>query len=146
MTVVKRYPLQDILYLQERMNRAFDESVMGRRCVGKAVEWVPYVDIYEDSTSITIMAELPGMAREDIMLDISGETLTISGKKNNCSETRAQNYHMIERQYGSFRRSFTVPESVDPAMIDAKLEGGVLKIVLGKATSAQTRSIPISRD
>lgn len=144
MSVIKRDPLRDILYLQDRMNRVFEESLRER--VGTPGEWIPHVDIYEDDASITIKAELPGMKREAIMLDISDGILTISGKRQFRSERQTESYHMIERQYGGFRRAFNIPETVDVEHIDAHYDRGVLEVSLPKHERTVIRHIPVCEE
>ncbi len=144
MSVVKRYPFRDIMYLQEKMNRVFEESLQDRSAYNTAGEWVPHVDIYEDDTSITLKAEIPGVNREDVHLDISNGVLSISGKKRFAHEDRNESYHIIERQYGTFKRSFTIPEIVESDKIDARCENGVLEVFLPKSEQSVTRKIPIT--
>ncbi len=144
MTVVKKYPLKDILFLQERMNRAFEESLGDNARV--AGEWIPPVDIYEDDQGITLKIELAGMSKDDIMLDVCNGVLTLSGKKKFRSEFKADSYHMIERQYGNFKRSFTLPERVDSEHIDASYEKGVLVVTLRKHEGEPSRRIAITED
>lgn len=145
MTVVKRPPYRDLMYLQDRMNRVFEDSIKDRTSFSSPGEWVPSVDIFEDDASITLKAELPGVRRDDILLDVSNGAVTISGKKEFDPEGHTESYHMIERQYGSFRRSFSLPESIDPEKIDAKFEKGVLEVILPKERKSISRKIPISK-
>ncbi|HHO75918.1 MAG TPA: Hsp20/alpha crystallin family protein [Deltaproteobacteria bacterium] len=143
MSSERRHPLKDILYLQDRMNRVFDESVRDSGIYKTPGQWIPHVDIFEDDVSLTIKAELPGVKREDVILDMSDGVLTLSGKKQYSHEDQAESYHMIERQYGSFRRSFNIPDVVDVTKVDAKLEDGVLRINLPKLKRSSTKKIPI---
>jgi len=140
----RRHPLRDVLYLQDRMNRVFEESLRDsgeyRTTPG---QWIPYVDVFEDDVSVTIKAELPGVKRDDIILDVSGGVLTLSGKKLFAHDDQTESYHMIERQYGDFKRSFNVPDVVDIDKVDAKLEDGVLQIILPKIERTLTKKIPI---
>jgi HSP20 family protein len=139
----RRHPLRDILYLQDKMNRVFDESIRDSGLYKTPGQWVPHVDVFEDDTSLTIKAELPGVLREDIVLDVSDRMLTLSGRKQFAHEDQSESYHMIERQYGTFRRTFNIPDVVDINKVDAKLEAGVLQIVLPKLKRSSTRKIPI---
>ncbi len=132
--------MRDILDLQDRMNRVFEES-MRDRLPGQCN---PSVDVFEDDDALYIKAELPGVRREDIILDFSDGVVTISGKKAFVHDSRNESFHMIERQYGSFRRRFSLSQPVDVSSVQAKLESGVLEIVFPKIKDSTTRRIPIS--
>jgi len=95
---------------------------------------------------VTIKAELPGLNRDEIIVDISGNTLSIGGRKNKAHDDRIDNYHVIERQYGSFKRTFKLPEGVDMDKISANFEYGVLEINLPKEKGIAVRRVPISKD
>ncbi|MEA2101968.1 MAG: Hsp20/alpha crystallin family protein [Thermodesulfobacteriota bacterium] len=144
MTVVKRYPHRDILELQDRMNRVFENSTQDRAKSPNTGEWVPCVDIYEDESGITIKAELPGVEKQDIHIAMSNGVLRITGKRCFTSESRRENYHMLERHYGTFQRSFDMPRIVDTGNIDARLENGMLKVCLPKQAGSVTRKIPVT--
>ncbi len=135
--------MKDILYMQDRMNRVFEESLRDSGVYRTPGQWIPHVDVFEDDAALTIKAELPGVKREDIILDVSDGMLTLTGKKQFAHDDQTESYHMIERQYGSFRRTFNLPEIVDINKVDAKLEAGVLQIVLPKHGQSQTKRIPI---
>ena len=125
------------------MNRLFENSMRDMNMISEPGEWIPHVDIYEDDGAITIKAELPGMQREDIMLDASQGMLTISGRKQVEHAEHIQCYHILERQYGSFKRSVTFSENVKIEDIDARFENGVLEVVLPKISQDAVRQIPI---
>lgn len=139
MAYQRRHPLRDILELQDRMNRVFEES-MRDRIPGQCN---PPVDVFEDDEVLYIRAELPGVRREDIILDFSDSVVTISGKKPFAHDNQNESYHMIERQYGSFRRRFSISHPVDGSAVQAKFESGVLEIVFPKLKNTKTRRIPI---
>lgn len=141
----RRHPIRDILDLQDRMNRVFEESMRDTGMSRQPGHCNPPVDVFEDDDALYIRAELPGVRREDIMIDYSDGVLTISGKKP-FSHANQQNesYYMIERQYGSFRRSFSLSHPVDGGTIQAKFEAGVLEIVFPKLQAAKSRRIPIT--
>ncbi|MCD6569923.1 MAG: Hsp20/alpha crystallin family protein [Deltaproteobacteria bacterium] len=145
MTVVRRQRLKDLLYLQERMNRVFEDSLKDKEGLIAPGEWIPPVDVFEDDSSIILKAELPGIKREDIALDVNNSVLTISGEKGFEHEKSRESYHMIERHYGSFRRSFSIPDTVDSDKIEARYEKGVLEIILPKLEGSVSRQIPISK-
>ena len=137
---------EDLLMLQERMNRIFEENLRDTGISRSPGQWIPYVDIFEDDVSLTLKAELPGVRREDITLDITDGVLTISGRKPFEHEETAENFHAIERQYGFFKRSFTLPEVVELDSVEASYHAGVLQVVLPKPTVSASRKIPIIRE
>jgi len=144
MPVIKKQSLRDVLYLQDRMNKIFEDSLRPMADNPGPGQWMPYTDIYEDDKSITIKTELPGLQKEDIIIDVSGATLSIGGRKKRHNDDIASNHHIIERQYGSFKRSFSLPPDVDAEKIKAGFENGVLEIVLTKEKTCASRKILIS--
>lgn len=108
----------------------------------RALEWgaAPAVDIVEKDTAFEISAELPGLGRENIDIQISSDTLTLKGEKKEEREEKTKNRYLSERRYGSFERAFRLPDGVDRERIDAAFEKGILKIVLPKTAEAQRQS------
>jgi len=146
MPIIKRQSLRDILYLQDRMNKIFEDSLKPIASQSGPGELVPPVDIFEDEKYVTIKAELPGLNKDEIIVDISVTSLSIGGRKTKAHEDKVDSYHVIERQYGSFKRIFRLPEGVDIDKISASFEYGVLEINLPKEQGVATRRIAISRD
>lgn len=144
MSVVRRQSLRDLLFLQDRMNRLFENSARDMSGSAEPGEWIPHVDLYEDDSAITLKAELPGMKREDIMLDASHGLLTLSGRKQVEHDEQIECYHIVERQYGSFKRAFNIPDNVEVDRIQARYENGVLEVILPKVAQESTRVIPIT--
>jgi HSP20 family protein len=105
--------------------------------------FVPPVDIYEDEHSITLSLEVPGIQEKDIDLRLENNTLTVRGERRFEQEEKEENFHRIERRYGSFSRSFTLPNTVDSEKVDANYENGVLKIRLAKRAEAKPKQIKI---
>lgn len=140
----RRHPLRDILDLQERMQRVFEESLRDCEPLRRPGQWMPQVDVVEDDEALYIRAELPGVKREDIVLDLSEGVIVISGKKPFTHDSQGENYYMIERQYGSFRRTISIPHAVDIQAVQARLEGGILEVRVPKLNDFHTRRIPIS--
>ena len=145
MPVFKRQSLRDILYLQDRMNKIFEDSLKPITDQSGPGELAPPVDIFEDDKYVTIKAELPGLNREEVVVDISGTTLSIGGRKIKVHEDKIASYHVIERQYGLFKRTFRLPEGVDIEKISASFEHGVLEINLPKEQGITTRRVAISK-
>jgi HSP20 family protein len=146
MAVVKWDPFRDLSMLQDRMNRLFDDAGRGWRTDEPAATttWSPSVDIYETEGEIVVKAELPGMDRKDITLNLENNVLSLRGDRRFTKETKEENYHRIERSYGSFSRAFSIPATVDEAKIRADYKDGVLKIVLPKKEQAKPKQIQIA--
>jgi len=147
MAVIKWDPFRDLNILQDRMNRLFEDTGRGiRRGEEPAATtiWSPAVDIYETEGEIVVQAELPGMDRKDISLNLENNVLTIRGDRQFKKETKEDNYHRIERSYGGFSRSFSIPTSVDEDKIRADYKDGVLRIALPKKEQAKPKQIQIA--
>ena len=106
--------------------------------------WSPAVDIYETEGEIVVKAELPGMDRKDIALNLENNVLTLRGERRFEKETKEENYHRIERSYGGFSRAFSIPATVDEEKIQADYKDGVLKILLPKKEQAKPKQIQIA--
>jgi len=146
MSEERRHPLRDLFYLQDRIDRVFDETLKDSRVYKTPGQWVPYVDIFEDDDMLTIKVELPGVRKDDIILDIGRGLLTISGEKRFSHDKQSENYHMIERQFGYFKRSFNMPDFVDIEKVDAKFRTGILMVTLPKLNGSDARRILITKD
>ncbi len=103
----------------------------------------PAVDIAEDDASFKVSAELPGLTAKDVEVQISGDTLTIKGEKRQEREEKEKNYHMSERSYGAFQRSFTLPDGLEADKITADFVDGVLKVTLPKSAKAKPTKIEV---
>lgn len=139
-------PTDEFNYLQEQINRMFNESMRlspGSTSALNADNWGPSVDIHENPESYEIEADLPGMKKEDINIDLQGNVLTLSGERKHESESSAGDEVRIERRYGRFLRSFTLPQNVDPESIKANYQNGVLKLVLPKKEEARPKQIKV---
>ncbi|MBI2567025.1 MAG: Hsp20/alpha crystallin family protein [Candidatus Schekmanbacteria bacterium] len=147
MSLVKWDPFRDLQTLQQRLNSMFGESFPTLDFEGPLTgAWSPAVDIHETKDAVVLTAELPGLSRDDLKINIEGRTLSISGEKKLDKETRRENYHRIERRYGSFTRSFTLPANVDTGAIAANLKDGMLTLRLPKVEAEQGKEIPILAD
>ncbi len=144
MTRQRRHLLRDIFDLQDRMNRVFEESLRDTGLSRMPGQCSPPVDVFEDDDALYIRAELPGVKREDVILDFSEGVITISGKKPYTHDNQNESYHMIERQYGSFRRSFNISHLVDSKNVHARMDSGVLEIVLPKIKDTKVRRVHIT--
>src|SRR5215467_10772515 len=148
MAVVGWDPFRDLKLLLERMNRLFDDAGRGWRSDEPAAttSWSPSVDIFETEGEIVVKSELPGMDRKDITLHLENNVLTLRGERKFEKETKEENYHRIERSYGNFSRSFSIPATVEEEKIRADYKDGVLKIVLPKKEQAKAKQIKIASD
>ena len=145
MNIIRWDPLRDLTTLRERMNRLFEEAYTSRGEEKDLVssKWNPSVDIYEKENAIVLKAELPGIDENDIELKIEDSTLTLKGDRKFEKETKEENYHRIERSYGSFYRSFTLPRNIDQDKIKAESENGILKVTLPKKAELKPKKVKI---
>jgi HSP20 family protein len=127
------------------MNRLFEDAGRGWRADEPAAttSWSPSVDIYETDNEITVKAELPGLEQKDISLNLENNVLTLKGERRFEKETKQENYHRIERAYGTFSRSFAIPATVDDEKIRADYKDGVLAITLPKKEQIKPKQIKI---
>jgi len=146
MAITRWDPFRDLGILQERMNRVFeDAAVRGWKNdePSATTSWSPAVDIYETDNEIMVQAELPGVDRKDIALQLENNVLTLKGDRRFEKETNQENYHRIERSYGGFSRAFTIPTIVDEERIRADYRDGILKIALPKKEQVKAKQIKI---
>jgi len=145
MAVVKWDPFRDLVSIQDRMNRLFEQTLSRSR--GEegvtATTWTPAVDIYETADTIVMKAELPGVTREDIHIQIDGSTLTLKGERRFARDVQEESYLRIERAYGSFHRSFALPATVQQEKVRALLKDGVLELTLPKAEDSKPKRISV---
>src|SRR5213594_3132146 len=150
MTVLTRWdPVREFSTLQDRMNRMnrlFRESYSpeGPEEALTTTSFAPPVDIYEDEHNITLKMEVPGIDEKDIDVRIENSTLTVHGERKFEKEEKEENFRRVERQYGSFTRSFTLPNTVDPEQVNATYDKGVLKVTLAKKAEAKPKQIKVN--
>lgn len=145
MSTVRYDPFRDLRTLQQEVNRlftgnvphAFDEEGIARG------SWNPSVDIYENKDQIVIEAELPGMNRDDFDLSVENNVITLRGERRFEKERETDNYHRVERAYGSFTRSFTLPNAVSAEGATADYRNGVLRVTLLKRADTKAQRIEI---
>ena len=144
MAIVKYSPFRDLRNLQEQMNRLLD--LAWSREGGEELRegaWQPPVDIFEDENFVVIKAELPGIDQKDIEERIEDNTLTLRGERKHEEEVRKENYHRIERYYGGFQRSFSLPHTIDQEKVKATCDKGVLTITLPKREETKPKQINV---
>lgn len=146
MNLISYDPFREIRSLQDEMNRVFagfkrsGEEGLARRT------WAPNVDVFENKDSLVLEAELPGLSPDDVSVTIDNNILTFHGERKFEKDKSEENFHRIERSYGSFTRSFTLPPTVSSENVDARFENGMLRVRLAKKEEAMPRQIEIKRD
>lgn len=145
MAIVKWEPLKDFVTLQDRMNQFLSDTLNTYEPEnGRLVQdWVPAVDIFEDSDAIQLYAELPGMEMKEIEVKVANNTLEIKGEKKLEKQEKKELYHRVERVFGRFARSFKLPVTVDQEKIQAKYDRGTLTITLPKREETKPRNITV---
>src|SRR5213083_3565094 len=141
MTVIRYDPFRDLRTLQEEVNRLFSTNLtrpFGDEGIGRGA-WAPSVDIYENKDQIVLEAELPGMKQEDFDLSVENNVITLRGERRFEKKDDTDNYHRVERAYGSFTRSFTLPNTVTAEGANAEYQNGVLRVVLPKREETKAR-------
>jgi HSP20 family protein len=147
MTLLTRWdPLRDLATMQNRLNRFVRESYSpeGPEEALTTTSFAPPVDIYEDEHTIAVKMEVPGIDEKDIDVRVESNTLTVHGERKIEKEEKEENFCRVERQYGSFTRSFTLPSSVDTAQVSAHYDKGILKISLAKKAEAKPKQIKVN--
>lgn len=146
MSMKKWDPFRDLMSIQDRVNQLFDDTLaMSKRgaeefCSGN---WAPPVDIYETGSHVVLKAEIPGISQEAIDIKIEDNLLILKGERKFEKKTDDETYYRIERSYGTFMRSFTLPNSVDQEGVKATYDAGVLKILMPKKDATSTTSIKV---
>ncbi|RMH33634.1 MAG: Hsp20/alpha crystallin family protein [Nitrospirae bacterium] len=140
-------PFKELEDLQNRISRLFGRAPVrregGKEEAIRVAEWAPLVDISEDDKEYLIKAELPEVKKEDVHVSVQNDVLTISGERKYEKEEKKKKYHRIERAYGSFARSFTLPEDADPEKISAEYKDGVLYVHIAKSEKAKPKAIEV---
>jgi HSP20 family protein len=145
MNIVRFDPFRDLVALQDRVNRVFGDYRRWDDDLATRGSWVPPVDIFENEKhELVLKAELPDVNREDISLKVENSTLTLSGEKKVEKEAREEQFHRVERTYGSFSRTFTLPSTVDTNRIAADYKNGVLTVRLPLREEAKPKQIQVS--
>lgn len=147
MSLVRWDPFRDLESLQEDVNRLFQESMARpRREAPAARVWAPPVDVVEDGDRITVKAELPGMKREDIDIELNGDQLTIRGERKFETEEKKENFVRVERTYGRFQRTFTIGVPVKADEVKASYKDGILEVAIPKSEETKPKKVDVSAD
>jgi len=146
MTVLTRWdPFREFSTLQDRMNRLFHDSFGdGREEALTTTAFAQPVDVYEDEHNVTLKIEVPGIEEKDIDVRVENNTLTVHGERKFEKDENEENYRRVERQYGNFTRTFTLPNTVDTENVSANYDKGVLKIKLAKKAEAKPKQIKVN--
>jgi HSP20 family protein len=145
MTVLTRFePFREFATLQDRINRVFRDSYSTSQDDSLTTSsFAPAVDVYEDEHKVSLKIEVPGIDEKDIDVRVENNTLTVHGERKIEKEEKEENYRRVERQYGSFTRTFTLPQTVDTENVSATYDKGVLKIALPKKAEAKPKQIKV---
>jgi len=143
MTITRWDPFREVASLQNRVNSLFREMNDGDSPLTTA-SFVPAVDVYEDNAKVVLKLEVPGLDEKDLDVRIENHTLTVKGERKFEKEEKEENFHRIERRYGSFYRAFTLPNTVDTENVAASYTAGVLKLELKKKAEAQPKQIKVN--
>jgi HSP20 family protein len=149
MTLVRWDPFRELEDMSDRLNRMFSRPALPRtNANGKetmvVADWVPSVDVSETDGEYQIKAEIPDVKKEDVKVTVEDGVLTIQGERKHEKEEKGKKYHRVERSYGSFVRSFTLPDLVDEEKVKAEFKDGVLNLQLPKSEKAKPKAIEVT--
>lgn len=144
MSLVRWRPFRDLMNVQCEFDRMFDEFFGRSLNVIDGGLWSPAVDVSEDNDNVYVAVEVPGMTKDSVKITLQDNLLTIQGEKKQETEQKGKNYHRMERSYGSFTRSFSLPTTIQADKIKASYKDGLLNITLPKAEEVKPKEIPIA--
>jgi HSP20 family protein len=145
MALVRWDPVRELDSLQGDMNRLFDRFFEGRAPNGGSRRWIPAMDLVETEDALILRGDLPGMSEDDVAIEIKDNVLTISGERQAEHEDKGEGYHRVERAFGSFSRSLTLPHGVEPGNVAANFDSGVLEVRIPKPAEAQPTRVAIGK-
>jgi HSP20 family protein len=143
MALVRWDPTRELDSLQSEFNRLFDSFIGNGRSEVRARRWVPAVDLVETDESLVLRADLPGLEKDDVAIEVKDSVLTLSGERRAEHEDKAEGYYRVERSFGRFSRSLTLPQGVEPDSIDAQFTDGVLEIRIPKPEERKPHRVAI---
>jgi len=147
MNLVRWNPLREMESFHDRIHRLFDDTLFPTLTGSDELSlgnWRPVVDIYEDEEAIVVKADLPGVDKKDIKVDLKDRVLTLEGERSHENEVKKENYYCKERAFGRFHRAFTLPEGVDSDKIKAEFKDGVLKVEIPKPEEKKPKKIAVN--
>ncbi|HEX3294154.1 MAG TPA: Hsp20/alpha crystallin family protein [Solirubrobacterales bacterium] len=145
MALVRWDPIRELDSLQGDMNRLFDQFFDGRAGNAASRRWVPAMDLVETDDHLVLRGDLPGLTEDDVDIEIKDNVLTVSGERTAQHEDKAEGYHRVERSFGSFSRSLTLPHGIEPEKVEAKFENGVLEVEIPKPAEAKSTRVQIGK-
>ena len=143
MAITRWDPFREVVALQNRVNSLFQDMNQGESPLTTA-SFVPAVDVYEDDKKVVLKLEVPGIEEKDLEVSVENHTLTVKGERKFEKEEKEENFHRVERRYGSFFRAFTLPNTVDADSVSADYDNGLLKIKLAKKAEAKPKQIKVN--
>jgi HSP20 family protein len=150
MALIRWEPVREISSIQNEMNRLFNSffdtptAARGNGVSAPGRRWIPAMDLVENETDYVLKADLPGLSDEDVSIEVDDNVLTISGERKAEHEERKEGYYRVERSYGRFSRSVTLPDGVDPEAVKASFEHGVLEVHVPKPEAKKPRKVEIN--
>jgi HSP20 family protein len=145
MAVIRWEPAAEVNTIQNEMNRLFNTFFDPPAANGTARRWMPAMDLVETGEAYVLRADLPGLSESDVDVQLQDSVLTISGERRADHETREQGYYRLERGFGSFSRSLTLPKGVKPDAVHAHFDRGVLEVTIPKPEQKKPRQVQITR-
>lgn len=142
--ITRRDPFRNVSSLQEQVNRLFESSFSHQGDQSTLTAWAPAVDVYETENELVIKADLPEISEKDLDVRVENNTMTIRGERKFEQKVREDNYLRMERAYGSFSRSFSLPNTVNTEQIQAEYKDGVLTVTLPKRAESKPKQVKIS--
>ena len=143
MAIVRFDPSRELDTLQSEFNRLFDGFFNTRPANGARQRWIPAMDLVETADALVLKADLPGLTEDDVEIEVKDSVLTISGERKSESEEKKEGYHRVERSHGSFSRSLTLPDGVEPDQVKAEFTNGVLEVRVPKPEERKPTKIAI---
>jgi HSP20 family protein len=148
MTIVRWDPFRELEDMTDRLNRVFARGALARPSAAKddalaVFDWAPSVDIMETPEEFQIKAELPDVKKEDVKVSVDAGILRIEGERKQEKEEKGKKYHRVERSYGSFLRTFSLPDNVDESKVQADFKDGILNVRLHKSVKPKPKSIEV---
>jgi HSP20 family protein len=144
MALVRWDPVRELDSLQGDMNRLFDRFFEGRAPNG-ARRWIPPMDLLETEDHLVLRGDLPGLTEDDVDIEIKDNVLTVSGERKTENEEKSEGYYRVERAFGSFSRSLTLPHGVDADRVEASFDKGVLEVLIPKPAEAKPTRVQIGK-
>ena len=145
MALIRWDPLREMDSLQADMNRLFDRFFESRPANGRGQRWVPPMDLVETEDHLVLKADLPGLSEDDVEIEVKDGVLTVSGERSAEHEQKGEGYHRVERSFGRFSRSLTLPQGTNADKVDASFENGVLEVRVPKPAESKPTRVQIGK-